>query len=377
MLHAYNQEVPVISRRIAVLSGLAAAAACRRKRGDGFEGYAFVANEAGNAVAVVHLTAFAVVKHIRLPDAPSAVLDGGSRPYVYALTPASGTLHEIDAATLKVSRTLRVAGSAVSARLEPGGKAMWILGEGALYRIDPAEMRTTAAIRLPEAGTDLDLAEWTGLAAVAHPASRTVSVASLTDGAVVRRIEARGEPGPVRFRSDGKVLMVPSRSDRLLTFIDLKSGRTMVHLPLAVRPDHICTHPDGGQVFITGEGRDAVVVIYPYYVPEVAETVLAGSRPGPMTCSDTHLFVSNPAAGDVTILDVERRRVMAVASVGADPGSITLTPDGEYALVLNRQSGDMAVLRITGLRPDRRKTAALFTLIPVGSRPVGAVVRAV
>jgi hypothetical protein len=37
----------------------------------------------------------------------------------------------------------------------------------------------------------------------------------------------------------------------------------------------------------------------------------------------------------------------------------------------------MAVLRIAGLQPDRRKSAALFTLIPVGSKPVSAVVMAV
>ena len=128
---------------------------------------------------------------------------------------------------------------------------------------------------------------------------------------------------------------------------------------------------------MTGEGRDVVVVVYPYYVPEVAETILAGSRPGAMGCSGTHLFVTNPAAGDVSIVNVERRRVVAVASVGAEPGHVTITPDGEYALVLNRKSGDMAVLRIAGLQPDRRKTAALFTLIPVGSKPVSAVVMAV
>jgi hypothetical protein len=34
----------------------------------------------------------------------------------------------------------------------------------------------------------------------------------------------------------------------------------------------------------------------------------------------------------------------------------------------------MAVIRMAGLQPDRRKSAALFTMIPVGSKPVSAVV---
>jgi YVTN family beta-propeller protein len=264
---------------------------------------------------------------------------------------------------------------------------LWILAAARLYRVDPVDMRITARIGLPAPAAAFDISEWTGLAAVTHPASRSVSLASLADGAVFKTVRAGGTPGSIRFRSDGRALLVANISERMLTVLDVAppepsssgrpSGRVMVHLPLAVRPDHMCVHPTGGQVFITGEGRDAVVVVYPYYVPEIAETVLAGSRPSEMACSFTHLFVTNPTAGDVSIINVERRRVVAVAAVGAEPGHVTITPDGEYALVLNRKSGDMAVLRIAGLQPDRRKSAALFTLIPVGSKPVSAVVMAV
>jgi DNA-binding beta-propeller fold protein YncE len=170
---------------------------------------------------------------------------------------------------------------------------------------------------------------------------------------------------------------VAGLESRQLTVLDSPGGGIVVHLPLAVRPDNFCFHPDGGQLFITGEGRDAVVVVYPYFVPEVAETVLAGSRPGAMAATGSHLFVTNPSAGDVSILNITRRRVVAVTAVGTAPGYVTVTPDNEYALVLNQTSGDMAVIRVAGLQPDRRKTAPLFTMIPVGSKPVSAVVTSV
>jgi len=51
-----------------------------------------------------------------------------------------------------------------------------------------------------------------------------------------------------------------------------------------------------------------------------------------------------------------------------------VTPDQEYALVLNRASADMAVIRISAITVGRAKSAPLFTMIPVGSRPVDAVV---
>ena len=53
----------------------------------------------------------------------------------------------------------------------------------------------------------------------------------------------------------------------------------VVRLPLAVRPDNMCLGGGGGQLFITGEGMDAVVAVYPYQT-QVAATLLAGHAPG-------------------------------------------------------------------------------------------------
>jgi DNA-binding beta-propeller fold protein YncE len=77
----------------------------------------------------------------------------------------------------------------------------------------------------------------------------------------------------------------------------------------------------------------------------------------------------------VSIINVVRRRVIAITAVGAEPSFITVTPDDSYALVLNRKSGDMAVIRIGAIKSDRTKSAALFTMIPVGEKPSMAVVR--
>ena len=71
----------------------------------------------------------------------------------------------------------------------------------------------------------------------------------------------------------------------MLSIFDVPSRRLVVNLPLAVRPDHLCFKADGGQVFVTGEGMDAVVVVYPYYTPQIGETVLAGHSPGAMAAS--------------------------------------------------------------------------------------------
>src|SRR5262249_17825530 len=144
-----------------------------------------------------------------------------------------------------------------------------------------------------------------------------------------------------------------------------------------VRPDHMCFNRDGGQLFVTGEGSDAVVVIYPYRTPEVAETVLAGRAPGAMAASSQLLLVASPESGHVSIFNIPTRKIMAVVQVGQDPGFLAITPDDQYALVLNRASGDVSVLRLGTITGNRLKSAGPLTVIPVGSKPVAAAVRAI
>jgi YVTN family beta-propeller protein len=92
-----------------------------------------------------------------------------------------------------------------------------------------------------------------------------------------------------------------------------------------------------------------------------------------------YLFLANPQSGDVTVLDVATRTVLASVSVGQEPCYVTFTPDNQYALVVNRRSGDLAVIRLSALsnRKPRVRTVPLFTMIPVGSGPVCAAVLAV
>jgi YVTN family beta-propeller protein len=158
----------------------------------------------------------------------------------------------------------------------------------------------------------------------------------------------------------------------------------VVRLPLALAPRHFCTTADGGQLYLTGDGMDAVVTVYPYRT-EVAETRLAGHGPAAMAVAETnpaYLMVANPAADSVTVLDVDSGKLVALVQVGKGPNNIVVTPQGEYALVLNEASGDLAVIRIYslggnqvgGVRVKRYKSAPLFSLIPVGQGPVSAAV---
>ena len=375
----YN-EFLVISRRAVVSSCLALLAGCRRKRGSGFPGYAFVANQEGQAIAAVDLTSFVLARYIPLQASPTAVIADAARKSVYALTPETGTVHEIDPGRLVVRRHLRAARRAVSMRLSPDGGDLWVLASDPrqLSRVSLDSFRSTGQIPLPGDPVDFDIRPDGGLAAVSGGAEGIVSVLDLRTGKARKPVHAAEVAGSVRFRPDGKQLLVADPARRVLAFLEAPSGRIITNLALAIKPEHFCYKADGGELFVSGEGLDAVVIVNPYYT-EVTETVLAGRAPAAMAISGSpeYLFVTNPPTGDVTILDVDTRHMVAVVSVGQEPNFVIMTPDDQYALILNRRSGNMAVIRLAAVIRSRTRGAPLFTTIPVGSAPVSAAVLAV
>lgn len=370
------------SRRSFLIAGAAALAACKPQRSHGYSGYVFVANEDGRAVAAVDLSAFAVARHIPVGGRPTAVIAPVAGTSVYVLTPDNGTVHEIDTSKLALRRSVRVAPTALAVRHDAEGGCLWVLASrpGKLVRLALDGFHPNGEIPLPADPFDYDLSRNGKLAGVSFGKEGSCALVDLEQRRVQQRMRVSAEAGTLRFRSDDRCLMVGNRDARLLSLYDVPTGQVIAHLPLAVRPDHFCVRADGGQLFITGEGMDSVVVVYPHKTPMVAETVLAGRAPGAMgvsTGKPDFLFVTNPETGNVTVLDIVSRRVAGIVSVGADPGFVTQTPDGQYALVLNRRSGDMSVIRIAAITGKRARMAPLFTMIPVGSRPVSAAVKAI
>lgn len=371
----------MISRRTFLAVTAAGGVACGRKHSTGYDGFAYVANEEGQAIAAVDLTAFAVLGHVRLNASPTEVIAHARTPAVYALTPLTGTVHEIDGGRLAVARKLQTGAAAITMRLPHADpRRLYVL-----YR-EPRKISCFSLehgseewqLALPAEAVDLDVSADGKTAAISFGANG-LGILDIP-ARKLNVVPAGTELGIVRFRADGGVIIAADLGRRMLLFYDVALRRLVVRLPLAVRPDQICMNGDGGQLFVTGEGLDAVVVVYPYQT-EVAETVLAGRKPGAMAASrgkPPYLFIANPTSGDVTIMNMANRKVVAVASVGAEPGYISITPDDQYALVLNHKSGDMGVLWIQDDKMVRRqKSVGLFTMIPVGSRPVSAAIRSV
>ena len=379
-----------ISRRELLASATLAAAAvttgCGQPRAPRFFGYCFVANREGHSIGAIDLSHFRLRRQIALDAAPEQMLAHPKASKAYTLAPQNGTVYEIGADTQSITRRARGGNTAISMRLSRNGDALWVLyrDPASLVEIPFDSLRPARHIRLNASPDDFDLSTAADEACVVSRQERTLTIVSLAQQTAARTINAATEPSIARFRKDGKQIIAGSQADRSITIYDSALAKAVVRLPISVAPRHFCFDSEGGQLYVTGDGMDAVVTVYPYRT-EVAETRLAGRAPGCMAVTDTspsYLMLTNPEADGVTVLDVFSGRLTAVIGVGRGPCAIVITPDQEYALVLNRLSGDVAVIwlrelagnQVGGVRVKRYKTAPLFTMIPVGQGPVSAAV---
>ena len=364
------------SRRVLFAGVLASA--CGRKRGTRYQGWLFVASGAEKEIAVADLASFRRVASIPLPCAPDQLFQ--SRGRVFAICPDARAIIEIDVEQFRVAGRIGLPGKPVAVRLLPEAdhaNGVIVLADepGALFSVDLVNRRVTARLTLPGAPGDLDLNGM--LAAITLPGQNAILRASLSGSAL--KLAGTTDVGvscrAVRFRRDGRTILAGAAVARELVSIDSKSGKVLARLPLPVAPSRFCFNADGGQLFVTGTGEDALAIVSPFQ-NEVAETILAGHTPFAMAVSERRnlLFVTNPGSGDLTILDIDTRGLSASVHIGETPGDVLLTPDGEYALVLDQHSGIVSVVRITTVLGRKSKTSPLFTVFPTAAGALSAII---
>jgi YVTN family beta-propeller protein len=360
----------LISRR--TLLGTVFLAACGRKRGARYQGWLFAASTTERSVVVANLAQFRRVTAIPLPHAPDQL--AWSRNRVFALSREGSELFEINPGRFETAGRMSLPGKPVSFRILPDDAAAVVLTDApALLRVDLTKRRVTGTLPLPSQPGGIAISG--ALLAVTLPARNSILRVALPQMKPVGETSTVVPCETVIFRNDGKTILAGALAARQVIAADAESGALLVRLPVPVSPSQFCFNPDGGQMFVSGPGEDSVAIVSPYQ-NEVSETMLAGRTPGAMAVSATQnlLFVANRASGDLTILDIDTRHLAASVHVGGNPGEVLLTPDGEYALVLDAQSGNVSVVRISTVIDHKVRTKPLFTVFPMAANAHSAVI---
>jgi DNA-binding beta-propeller fold protein YncE len=357
--------------------------ACRRRKSRGYSGYALIATSGENSLGVVDLQDFRPLKSIPLGAPPTAVVPAHTLSGSYVLTPSTDSVHLVDG-NLRIAISRRFGGQLSEIRLTPDGRTLLALASGSreLILADPVSLRVLRRLKLNATPNHFDASE-NGYVAISAGTSGVVELFHLASGQR-HRMQRAGVLGEVRFRGDGRILLVSDLEASSILALDVPSLQVVAELPIAMRPDNLCFNADQGQLFVSGPGMDGIAIVFPYDVLKVEQTVLAGRDPGVMACSaiPAYLFVASASGSDVCIMNIDARKIIGLVEIGGRPTYITITPGDQFALVLSEDSNDMAVMHIPAVLASQsdpfkfryRSGAALFTVVPVGSKPVHAAV---
>ncbi|MES1261856.1 MAG: YncE family protein, partial [Acidobacteriota bacterium] len=284
-------------------------------------------------------------------------------------------LVELDLTHFEPLRKRTLPGTIVSAIAPPDGKSLIVITEdpASLCVVDPDTLRVNRQTQLPENPTGLAVSQ--SIAAVASN-SRGVTRVSLPDCRILGATELGSKCGTLQFRNDGKMILAGLTEMKQVLTLDVATGAPLARLPLSFAPERFSFNDNGGQMFVTGAGDQDVIAIVNPYQSEVDQTIVAGRTPHGMAVSFQRnlLLVTNPGSGDLTILDIDTRKLSASVHTGGNPGEVLLTPDEEYALVIGQDSGDVSVIRMPTVLDRSVKTKPLFTVFPMGGKPLSAVI---
>jgi WD40 repeat protein len=325
-----------------------------------------------------------VTKQIQLGASPSGVLTGIAGGHSLVLTPTAGAIHQLDA-RLKLMGSRKFADYVSDFRLGASGTSVYAVcpRERELIELDGQTLKQIKRHGLTVSPDSLEVSSEGHVAVWAQSSGQLELIRHDSGKHIFRQLP--GAISQAKFRADGKLLLVASRHDQCLSVFSVPGLEPMADLPLPMEPKNLCFNADGGQLLVTGPGMDAVAIVFPYRILEVEQTVLAGRDPGVMACSGdptNYLFVASASGSDVCVMNLNTRTVVGIVGVGQKPRYIAITPDNQYALVLNESSGDVAVIHIAAVEAKisnadhfrTKSTVSLFTSFPVGSRPVQAAI---
>ena len=379
---------------------MSALAGCRRNGFPdvpaGFREYAFVSNGASNTVSVLDLVNLRQDRTLQVGDNPTGMAVNPRLNEVYVVNSRSGTVSVLDAEGIRVIATIGVQRTPYFISVDAAGRRAYVANAGS-NSVSVLDLDSRRQIAVVGAG------EQPGIARIS-PDSRSLVVTNRGSGSVsVFAVAPYNSPPqqPLQLRAafpgcpgatdavilpdSSKVFVACSGSHQIMAISlaaapgswaakqdpSLLADHLLAMLDVGTTPIHLALKPDGGEVFVSNFGSDSISEISTW-TNEVGGTYTIGSKPvhGIVSRDNSTLWVANFGAGMISLYSIDDGKVISSIRAGSAPDALAFSSDEHLLLAADAHSGDVAVIRTQG-----RLGAALFTVLPAGSKPNDIIVK--
>jgi len=345
------------------------------------------------------------------------------REYAYVTNGDSNTVTVLDVVNVRVDRELAVGRHPVALAASPTRNEIYVVNSGtegangSVSVIDAEHNTVVATIAVHRQPLSIDLDADGARAYVANSGSNSISVIDLKARREIAQFGVGEQPVAARLAADGKTLVVANQQGNSVTLMDPASGHVRAvfagcpgaaspviltdsskafvacsagHQVMVIalenskaRPNQsgqvadqlealmdvgrvpvdLALKPDGGEIFVSNSLSDSVSEIY-NTTDEVGDTYMIGTDPvfGLVSRDNALLYVANQRSQEVTVYSIaDGKRVAPSLHVGDGPAAMAFSAAGHLLFVVDRRSGDVAVVRTA--------SQSLFTLLPAGRDP--------
>ena len=347
--------------------------------------YIYVTNGGSDTVTVLDVVNVRVDRELPAGQHPVAVAASPTRNEIYVVNAgaagANGSISVIDAEHNTVVATIAVHRQPLSIDLDGDGARAYVANSGSnsISVIDLRARREIAQFGAGEAPVAARLAPDGKTLVVANQQGNSVTLMDPADGHV--RAVFAGCPGaasPVILTDSSKAFVACSAGHQVMVIAlanstarpnqsGLVAGQVADQVEALMdvgrAPVDLAMKPDGGEIFVSNSLSDSVSEIY-NTTDEVADTYMIGADPvfGLVSRDNLLLYVANQRSQEVTVYSIDDgKRVAPSLHVGDGPAAMAFSAAGHLLFVVDRRSGDVAVVRTA--------SQSLFTLLPAGRDP--------
>jgi YVTN family beta-propeller protein len=200
-----------------------------------------------------------------------AVSPDGSRVYFSSWWWPEGFLTELDTATLKLRRTMRLGNRPRGTAVGLGGKLLAICNFGeefddegrGLDLVDAARLQRVARLDTGVAPRHVITSADGRRAYVSNLGSSSVSIVDLAKRRIAKQLFVGGGPKTLGLSPDGATLYVADYSARRAVSVDLRTGKVNGKVKLGDRGSGLAVSPSGEAVLVTGWDRGKLFFLKP------------------------------------------------------------------------------------------------------------------
>lgn len=340
-------------------------------------GYLFVSSEKDNNITVLDGKSYAVVKNIGTAGRPRHLQFSPDRTQIYVAAGDGNAIDVIDVATLELVDRIAPIDDPELFDLSGDGKTMFITLEDDA-KLGILDLATYFAQR--DGKPDLSVAEASADDDDDGEEDEDEEGAEGEEGAEddddsatlpgLTTLTVGAEPEGILANPNGQAVYVTSEVANMVHVVDPESREIKTNIVVGNRPRRFALTPDGKELWVTNELAGSVTIIdtATNQIIDSLEFLPKGFRPEEvtpvgitMTADGKTAVVGLGRANHVAFVDVAGREIEDYVLVGSRAWNTTLTRDESRLYVVNGLSDDISVIDM-----DSRKVTKS---IPVGRVP--------